>query len=53
LQARTEEERSRVERRLIGRQNQRKRKLAEAGIDYDLDKAGYVRVFFNFAASFF
>jgi len=32
-----------VDERLLKRQEQRKRKLKEVGIDYDFDMVGYVR----------
>ncbi|KAG6849722.1 hypothetical protein H0H93_005925, partial [Arthromyces matolae] len=38
---RTEDEQARATKRLIKRQNQRKRKLAEAGIKYDFEDASY------------
>jgi len=38
---RTEEEKDRVDRRLLKRQEQRKRKLKEAGIDYDFGMVAY------------
>ncbi|KAF8640247.1 hypothetical protein AX16_010142 [Volvariella volvacea WC 439] len=38
---RTEEEQQRAEKRLLRRQNQRKRKLAEAGIKYDFEAVAY------------
>ena len=42
LQERTDEEKKKVEGRLLKRQVQKKRKLEAAGIDYDLSKVGYV-----------
>ncbi|KAG6833371.1 hypothetical protein H0H87_007988 [Tephrocybe sp. NHM501043] len=39
---RTEEEQARTAKRLIKRQNQRKRKLADAGIKYDFEPVSYV-----------
>ncbi|KAI0636087.1 hypothetical protein C8Q77DRAFT_1052818 [Trametes polyzona] len=39
---RTEEEQSKAERRLLKRQEQRKRKLEEAGINYDFEAVAYV-----------
>lgn len=36
-------EKDRVDRRLLQRQEQRKRKLKEAGIDYEFDVVAYVR----------
>ena len=41
-QARTDEERKAVERRLKKREALKKRKLKEAGIDYDFGPASYV-----------
>ena len=43
FQPRTEEEQVRAAKRLIRRQNDRKRKLEEAGIKYDIEAIGYVR----------
>ncbi|EPT01393.1 hypothetical protein FOMPIDRAFT_1120567 [Fomitopsis schrenkii] len=40
---RTEEEQERAEERLLKRQEQRKRKLQEAGINYDFGGVAYVR----------
>ncbi|KAK7690644.1 hypothetical protein QCA50_005743 [Cerrena zonata] len=40
---RTEEEQQKVESRLVKRQSEKKRKLAEAGIDYDFDAVSYKR----------
>jgi len=40
---RTEEEQARAAKRLIKRQNQRKRKLADAGIKYDFEAVSYKR----------
>jgi len=42
-QLRTEEEKDRVDGRLLKRQERRKRKLKEIGIDYDFDMVAYVR----------
>ena len=42
-QLRTEEEKDVVDKRLLKRQEQRKRKLKEVGIDYDFDMVAYVR----------
>ena len=42
MQERTDEEKKKVEGRLLKRQVQKKRKLEAAGIDYDLSKVGYV-----------
>ncbi|KAF9448310.1 RNA-binding domain-containing protein [Macrolepiota fuliginosa MF-IS2] len=42
--SRTEEERIKSNKRLIKRQNERKRKLETLGIDYDFDAVGYVSV---------
>ncbi|KAI9066327.1 RNA-binding domain-containing protein [Trametes sanguinea] len=39
---RTEEEQEKAERRLLKRQEQRKRKLQESGIDYDFEDVAYV-----------
>ena len=41
-QLRTEEEKDKVDRRLLKRQEERKRKLKEAGFDYDFDMVAYV-----------
>ena len=41
-QPRTEEEQRRAAKRLLKRQKERKRKLAEAGIKYNLEAVGYV-----------
>jgi len=41
-QSRSEGEQKRATKRLLRRQAQRKRKLAEMGINYDIDVAGYV-----------
>jgi len=38
---RTEEEKDRVDKRLLKRQEQRKRKLKEVGIDYDFEVVAY------------
>ncbi|KIL67503.1 hypothetical protein M378DRAFT_185584 [Amanita muscaria Koide BX008] len=40
---RTTDEQEKAEERLLKRQKARKRKIAEAGIDYDLDPVGYKR----------
>lgn len=50
MQPRSEEEQKKAERRLLKRQEQRKNKLAEMGIKYDLDAVGYVS---SLAFSFF
>ncbi|KAH9902617.1 hypothetical protein C8Q73DRAFT_635570 [Cubamyces lactineus] len=42
---RTEEEQEKAERRLLKRQEQRKRKLKEAGIDYDFEAVAYVSLY--------
>ena len=44
-QPRTEEEQERAESRLLRRQEEKKRKLAEAGIDYDFEAISYVSWF--------
>ncbi|KAG6862030.1 hypothetical protein C0995_008218 [Termitomyces sp. Mi166 len=41
---RTEDERARTAKRIIKRQNERKRKLAEAGINYDFSAASYKKL---------
>ncbi|KZT53263.1 hypothetical protein CALCODRAFT_440369 [Calocera cornea HHB12733] len=41
---RTEEEKQQSNERLLKRQEEKKRKLAELGIDYDMDAAGFVRL---------
>ena len=41
-QKRTEEEREAASKRLLRKQNQKKRKLEELGINYDIDSVGYV-----------
>lgn len=41
--ARTEDQQKKVETRLLQRQKERKRKIAEAGIEYDFDTVAYVR----------
>ncbi|KAG6870876.1 hypothetical protein C0992_012210 [Termitomyces sp. T32_za158] len=41
---RTEDEKARTAKRLIKRQNERKRKLAKAGIDYDITAVSYKKV---------
>lgn len=41
-QPRTEEEQRRAAKRLLKRQKERKRKLAEAGIKYNLEAVSYV-----------
>ena len=43
MQKRTPEEQAKAEKRLLKRQRERKRKLAEAGIEYDLDAVSYKR----------
>lgn len=42
VQPRTEDEIKEAERRIIKRQNQKKRKMDEAGIKYDFDAVAYV-----------
>lgn len=42
-QKRTPEEQAKAEKRLLKRQRERKRKLAEVGIEYDLDAVSYKR----------
>ena len=42
-QLRTEEEKDKVDQRLLDRQERRKRKLKEVGMDYDFDVVAYVR----------
>ncbi|KAH7341717.1 hypothetical protein B0J17DRAFT_647655 [Rhizoctonia solani] len=42
--SRTEEQRKRVERKLVKRQEDRQAKIRAAGIDYDIGAAGYVSV---------
>lgn len=42
IKTRTEEEQEKVEKRLLRRQDEKKRKLKAAGIDYDFDPAAYV-----------
>ena len=42
LQPRNETQRRTAEKRLMKRQEARKRKLAEAGVVYNFDKVGYV-----------
>jgi hypothetical protein len=44
LQLRNEKQQRAAEKRLLTRQEARKRKLAEVGIVYNFDKAGYVSV---------
>jgi nucleolar protein 15 len=44
FQPRTEEEQSRAEDRLLRRQEEKKRKLEELGIDYDFGDAAYVSI---------
>jgi hypothetical protein len=44
LQLRTAEEQAKASKRLIKRQNDRKRKLEELGISYNFDAVGYVRL---------
>lgn len=43
MQKRTPEEQAKAEKRLLKRQRERKRKLAEAGIEYDLEAVSYKR----------
>jgi hypothetical protein len=43
FQPRTESEQARAAKRLLKRQQARKRKLEEAGIEYDFDAVSYVR----------
>ena len=43
MQLRTEDERKKAERRLLRRQTKKKRKLQEAGIQYDFEAVAYVR----------
>ena len=50
FQPRTESEQARAAKRLLKRQQARKRKLEEAGIKYDFDAVSYVRNF-NYSAS--
>jgi hypothetical protein len=45
VQPRTESEQMRTNKRLIKRQNERKRKLEQAGIKYDFEAVSYVRFF--------
>ena len=45
LQPRTELEQMRATKRLLKRQKERKRKLAEAGIEYDFEAVSYVSFF--------
>ena len=42
MQERTEEEQAKVEKRLLKRQEEKKRKLQAAGIDYDFGSVAYV-----------
>lgn len=42
VQPRTEEQQDKAESRLLKRQDQRKRKLEEAGIKYDFEAVAYV-----------
>jgi hypothetical protein len=42
VQKRTEEQQGKAERRLMARQEEKKRKLAEMGIDYDMSAVEYV-----------
>lgn len=42
MQERTDAEQEKVEKRLLKRQEARKRKIAAAGIDYDFDEVAYV-----------
>lgn len=55
VQPRTEEQQDKAESRLLKRQDQRKRKLEEAGIKYDFEAVAYVsllpRRFFSTRAS--
>lgn len=44
VQPRTDVEIAKAEGRLLKRQNQKKRKLEEAGIKYNFDKVAYVSV---------
>lgn len=46
-QPRTEESIQKAEKRLMKRQEERKRKLAEVGIKYDFDAVAYVSVLFR------
>lgn len=43
FQPRTAEEQQKAEKRLLKRQESKKRKLMEAGIKYDIDAVSYVR----------
>ena len=45
FQHRTESEQMRTNKRLLKRQNERKRKLEQAGIEYDFEAVSYVRFF--------
>ena len=45
IQHRTESEQMRTNKRLLKRQNERKRKLEQAGIKYDFEAVSYVRFF--------
>ena len=45
VQHRTESEQIRTNKRLLKRQNERKRKLEQAGIKYDFEAVSYVRFF--------
>ena len=44
---RTESEQMRTNKRLLKRQNERKRKLEQAGITYDFEAVSYVGLFFD------
>lgn len=46
LQKRDEEEQQAATKRLLKRQNQRKRKLEDMGINYNFEEAGYVRFYY-------
>jgi nucleolar protein 15 len=50
-QFRTEEQQHRAESRLLKRQNERKRKLQEAGISYSFENVGYVSAPFSYFIS--
>jgi RNA recognition motif-containing protein len=45
VQQRTESEQMRTNKRLLKRQNERKRKLEQAGIKYDFEAVSYVRIY--------
>ena len=47
-QVRTDEEQEKVEKRLLQRQEEKKRKLKAAGIEYDFDAVAYVGVSLKF-----